>query len=104
MPNKTRSARTNPMGKTLTDKPTNGLLNNASATYLGDKYPASVGPGDIQTEYERKGLNAESKSNVVRSLREMGKAPKVSGSSALTGTNRTRKLGMPLQFGQKKGR
>lgn len=71
---------------------------NMSRRYL-DQYPPDVGKGDIPTRVEQMPLNAENKSNVVRSLREMGKAP-MQTSNTQVKRNRVNKVGATKQFGR----
>lgn len=98
--NKVRSAQLdNPLGKEITAEPTSGILKGAANRYL-DQYTPKPTNGDIPTQFEQRGLDAEEKSNVVRSLRAMGKAPRVSGSGAKTSGNRLRKVGMTKQAGK----
>lgn len=93
------SSGTNTGGK-ITAEPANGILKGAANRYL-DQYTPKPTNGDIPTQFEQRGLMAEEKSNVVRSLREMGKAPRVSGSAAKTTGNKIRKVGMTRQAGKR---
>lgn len=70
----------------------------SSRRYL-QQYPPDVGPGDIPTRFEEAPLDAENKSNVVRSLREMGKAP-MQTSNTQVRKNKLKKVGPTKQFGR----
>lgn len=80
----------------ITAEPASGILKGAANRYL-DQYTPNPTNGDIPTQFEQRGLTAEEKSNVVRTLRERGKAPRVSGSGAKTTGNKLRKVGMTKQ-------
>lgn len=99
--NKVRSDQTkNPLGKTISVQPANGIMERSADRYLEQYNPTPSG-GDIPTQFEERGLSAENRSNVVRTLRTMGKAPQVSGSGAKTTGNKIRKVGMTRQAGRK---
>lgn len=86
--------------KPRTVSPTQPNMKNASRRYL-DSYPPDVGKGDIPTRYEQAPLDAENKSNVVRSLRAMGKAPTQTSNTQVR-KNRLNKVGPTKQFGRSK--